>query len=164
MDDMAITDELREYTKRFLSQWCWDKYKLTAIADRIDAEHEAALLNVHTDLMAAHGWVRLPKDADGEYIHVGDRMELKGSDFLFGEASFEVHSMRCGECGWEVYDRLGDRYAPSLLRHHHAPTVEDVLRQFLGECESAANLGYDEVPQEVFDDYVKRLRLAGDAE
>lgn len=42
------------------------------------------------------------------------------------------------------------------------PNVEDVLHQFLNECESAINLGYDEVPHEVFAEYASKLRLAGE--
>lgn len=150
---MAITDELRA--------WIRDgKGSLLAIADRIDAEHEEALSKVYMD-MSDSEWVRLPKDADGEPIHIGDVMEPKGNGLLFGETSFEVRSMRCDECGWEVYDRLGDRYAPSLLRHHHAPTVEDVLREFaLTVCKDEALT----IRRGVVEEYAAKLRLAGDAE
>lgn len=104
--------------------------------------------------------IELPKDADGEPIHIGDVMESKGSDFLFGEVSFEVRAMRCDECGWEVYDRLGDRYAPLLLRHHHAPTVEDVLREFV----DALDIDRCEDFNATIAEYAAKLRLAGDAE
>ena len=157
---------------------------ILAIADLIDAEHQKALdewkakhgqmwlkgySECHAELLEGNetlasdlercGWIRLPKDADGEYINIGDVMESKGSNLLFGESSFEVRSMRCDECGWEVYDRLGDRYAPSLLRHHHAPTVEDVLREFANEV-------YADADNEIRDrdflcaKYAKRLTLA----
>ena len=130
-----------------------DKYDVThvtplyAIADRIDAE-----------------MVELPRDRDGVPIHVGDVMESNGANSLFGQASFEVRAMRYDEGGWEVYDRLGDRYMPSLLRHHHAPTVEDVLREFTDEvwnrcCEgaTASDSGIDGLVAE----YADKLRLAG---
>ena len=55
----------------------------------------------------------LPKDADGEYIHIGDVMELTR---LSNKPSFEVRAMRYDEGGWEVYDRLGleDQYMDIL--------------------------------------------------
>jgi len=80
---MSITDELREWFKDRLSMG--NGYaELTAIADRIDAEHEAKVsywqgasykdgydegfasaddwLAQHEDAMAEHGWVRRNKE------------------------------------------------------------------------------------------------------
>ena len=176
---MSITDELREYAGSFyLFRYKDVREKLDAIADRIDqeADEEAARkylagfdegfasaddwMNMNEDDLSKHGWVKLPVDADGVPIRVGDVMESKGSGLLFGKASFEVRSMRCDECGWEVYDRLGDRYAPSLLRHYHAPTVEDVLTEFgidwehESDCEDRAAL---------LKEYAAKLQLREDA-
>ena len=166
---MSITDELRRVIEDPLLGYApQDQHIkiLTEIADRIDIAHKHAIGYVDDrdpETMAENGWVKLPADADGEPIHIGDVMESKGSDFLFGENSFEVRSMRCDECGWEVYDRLGGRYAPSLLQHHHAPTVEDVLREMLYKAHI-----YDRQEMELLPDliaeYATKLRLAGDAE
>ena len=78
----GITDELRTWAKgSTLSSWTAEH--LTAIADRIDAKHEEAIqqalmgegcVPATDENMAELGWVRLPKDADGEYIHIGDVM------------------------------------------------------------------------------------------
>ena len=169
---MNITDELRH----FADEWDWLDYKadesarrLRAIADRIDAAHEESVqqalmgegsVPATDENMAEYGWVRLPKDANGEPIHIGDVMESKGSDFLFDEASFEVRSMRCNECGWEVYDRLGDRYAPSLLRHHHEPTVEDVLRQVIACANNGTHVHGALDTEQIVAEYAAKLRLA----
>ena len=104
--------------------------------------------------------IELPKDADGEYIHVGDEMEPNGANSLFGQASFEVRAMRYDEGGWEVYDRLGDRYAPSLLRHHHAPTVEDVLREFAEKVIDSQIPSVHPTYEEAIAEYAGKLRLA----
>lgn len=159
---MSITDELRKYAQSYKNShdaWSGIGNDLDHIADRIDTEYKKALSGAYADKMDANGWVRLPLDADGEPIRIGDVMESKGSDFLFGEASFEVRAMRYDEGGWEVYDRLGDRYAPSLLRHHHKPTVEDVLREFAaGICGQNADFAELAIAE-----YAKRLRLREDA-
>ena len=184
---MSITDELREWWVRKFPIMDKELNKdFIAIADRIDAEHQKALdewkakhgqmwlkgySECHAELLEGNetlasdlercGWIRLPKDADGEYINIGDVMESKGSNLLFGESSFEVRSMRCDECGWEVYDRLGGRYVPSLLRHHHAPTVEDVLTEFaakLIERGELTNGGAQTIAE-----YAAKLRLREDA-
>lgn len=88
-----ITDELRRYASGFAgilgvttAATTTDvKDALEEIADRIDAEHERAAVGcIHYDqerhYCAVHGdtengWVRLPVDADGEYIRIGDVME-----------------------------------------------------------------------------------------
>lgn len=167
---MSITDELRKWWVRRFPVISKELHKdFTAIADRIDAEHkkacddawndgyEADYLGIenwlieHPQVMEHHGFVRLPKDANGEYIRVGDVMD-KG----------KVTCIRdCGK-GWEVI--LNDLYtydASSL--HHHAPTVEDVLRGMLYKAHI-----YDEQEMELLPDliaeYAKRLRLANDDE
>jgi hypothetical protein len=138
------------------------KAKWFAIADRIDVEHEAQLNDAFEtrnsdENQENDGWIRLPKDANGEYIHIRDVMEPNGSNLLFGQTSFEVRAIRYNEGGWEVYSRLGDRYATSLLRHHHEPTVEDVLREF-GEkyCDTVA--GSDK-ERELFAEYAAKLQI-----
>lgn len=76
---MSITDELREWwVHRFPVMDGNLHNDFTAIANRIDIAHKHAIGYVDDrdpETMAENGWVRLPKDADGEYIHIGDRME-----------------------------------------------------------------------------------------
>ena len=109
------------------------------------------------DAMEEHGWIRLPLDADGVPIRVGDEMvdELDEST-----APRKVTSLYLANDGWWVYigcvGRRPDRYS-----HHHDPTVEDVLTKFgidweyESDCEDRAAL---------LAEYAAKLRLAGDAE
>lgn len=66
----------------------------------------------------------LPVDADGVPIHIGDEL-TNGKDI-----PAKVRSMMLIEEGWMVSSqpRPGLTVAPEILRHHHASTVEDVLR------------------------------------
>lgn len=137
---MSITDELRDWVANHYSGWTSKQAKGFAIADCID---EAV----------ASEYVRLPKDVDGEYIHIGDAMN-SNVDHLFDGRPFEVRAMRYDEGGWEVYDRLGDRYVPSALRHHHEPTVEDVLRDFAYCCEEGAT---EQSIDKTITEYAKRI-------
>lgn len=155
---MGITDELRKWGYGF----CGDTHDVvTAIADRIDAEHEKA----EQDLIDANNQmeqlcecsIRLPVDADGVPIHVGDSIEIIG-----GEDGVAVAIELCEDGGWNVSMRPTGWDTPTLfaaesVRHHHAPTVEDVLREF------AYGLG---VP--VADSYIAasaaKLRLAKEGE
>jgi len=180
---MSITDELRKWFKDRL--FMGNGYaELTAIADRIDAEHEAKVsywqgasyrdgyddgfasaddwLAQHEDAMAEHGWVKLPVSEDGDVLHIGELVDEK---LPFGgyaaPAPIDTMELSRGASGyvWMVKLDAENRalVSPKLLRHHHEPTVEDVLREF------AYGLG---VP--VADSYIAasaaKLRLAGDAE
>ena len=137
---MSITDELR----KFANDWDWLDYKayeseqkLWAIADRIDAEYQKVLdkhdserfnalmdaydkgmnivLNIVLKRPEGFGLIELPKDADDKHIHVGDMMELKGSNLLFDKTPFEVWAIQYDDGGWKIYDHLGNCYSPSLL-------------------------------------------------
>ena len=105
----------------------------------------------HEDAMAEHGWVRLPVDADGEVIHGGDMMVKPDS---YDNRLFTVGGMTLYGDQWSVQG-----FAPTMLRHH-APTVEDVLREFAAEVETAG--GVMELPDATFAEYTAKLRLAGD--
>lgn len=164
-----ITDELRKYirdTARWgISPTC--EKGLSDIADRIDAEHNRAIASVMNDAlyhandkdMADLGWYRA-LDADKEVIHADDELFRKEN----GEPAGRVTAIGVGQrAGW-VWTLIDGRnvsigHYADVLCHHHAPTVEDVLREF------AEGLG---VP--VADSYIAtsaaklRETLAGDAE
>ena len=102
--------------------------------------------------------VPLPMDADGVPIHVGDRVQLIGND-----PSTVSHMSLAGD-GWRVYAKYdGDLGTgsgePSRIRHHHTPTVEDVLREFADAWAEWKDGAAMMNPVETF---AARLRLAGD--
>ena len=168
---MSITDELRECINEcgVFAQ----PSRLLAIADHIDAEHEKAVDAFERDMgmepmtdenMAKHGWIRLPVDADGVPILVGDKMcqirrdgtladpfEVVGFEFVAGDV-------------WpvEIRARCRNKVNPRYLRHHHEPTVEDVLfdalKRFGAVEERTAEV------DEWLAEYAAKLRLAGEGE
>lgn len=167
---MSITDELREY----IWQHATNNDELRAIADRIDIAHKHAIGYVDDrdpETMAENGWVKLPKDSDGEYIHIGDVMQWPED----GD-TFEVVGI--GEDGVLFYfdpnaeDETADWTASQNKRHHHAPTVEDVLRGVVTLCRNTWKEGSAFEFYDVDDvmksgniaEYAAKLRLAGDAE
>ena len=131
-----ISDEMRE--------WC-DKidpkregfWNLRELADRIDAE-----------------MVELPKSADGEYIHIGDVMEWCDS----GE-TLTVEGIG-SDVLFYIDGENAEWTAARNKRHHHEPTVEDVLREFaakLIERGELTNGGAQTIAE-----YAAKLRLAGE--
>lgn len=167
---MSITDELREYTEKQIKWLDMTKVhyrNLFAIADRIDAEHESKVG------CTADEWdywesthVELPKDADGEYIHIGDKVTCAAS-------VWEVTGLRFtggfwGICCTIFNDKGGSGtnvYPPSDLHHYHAPTVEDVLCDFARLYDNIGGReNEDELWETLLAEYAAKLRLAGDAE
>ena len=170
---MSITNELRESVK----QTCWamtSKAKWFAIADRIDAEHKKAVdiafVNgraegiadgcayydtEHTEciLSEEHGWIRLPKDANGEYIHIGDVMAYADNTKPMQVVALVPPSV------FMVED--GPRYA-DMCRHYHAPTVEDELTDLCERVWESALLGgtWSDSPVESYiAEYAAKLQL-----
>jgi hypothetical protein len=113
-------------------------------------------LGQHEEAMVEHGWVRLPKDADGEYIHIGDRVENNE----------RVVRIVLTDDSWEpsVYiEKLPNvlhEHFCNEISHYHAPTVEDVLRDFGVDIAHALDADQDAtVPEAIIAEYAKRLTL-----
>ena len=81
--------------------------------------------------------VELPKDADGEYIHVGDELISKHSKKKFVVTRLKYSMKHTWMIGGADKDDLSEYglYAPRETRHYH-PTVEDVLREFVNRVMS----------------------------
>ena len=168
---MSITSELRLVAADPYTGWVpTDKQQadLRAMADRIDAEHEAACAAAYGNgvesvaLPDMTAYVKLPLDADGVPIHVGDVMEADNG------TTFEVEHISLYPWGWrcdgEGKDRSGvtctAHAIPDGCRHHHAPTVEDLLREYALKCEEAGNSGPE--VKRLATEYAARLMLAGE--
>ena len=171
---MRITDELRREAANYPFRDNRDFALFEDIADRIDAEHKKACedawnngyeadylgiekwLTEHPQVMEHHDWMRLPKDADGVPIHVGDVME--GTCPSGKHVSGEVLSIGDDKF-WLCNVQFSLR--PDYMRHYHAPTVEDVLREFVMEFNRDDSELCDE---EIIERFAAKLRLTGDAE
>ena len=99
----------------------------------------------------------LPVDADGEAIHVGDVMEER-SGHTFEVASIMVFGGSGNQLVFSDARNFSSFREPHDLRHHHAPTVEDVLREFADAMSATNPL---DVPTRIAE-YAAKLRLAGD--
>lgn len=154
---MRGTDELREWASVEVPY----KYghQLTAIADRIDAEHEEAIqqalmgeggVPATDENMAEHGWVRLPKDADNVPWNVGDR----------DEDGNEVIALKLSSDGWFVITDGEWLHRPGK-HHYHAPTVEDVLTEMFTKAIERGELTNGAA--QTIAEYASKLQLREDA-
>jgi len=165
---MSITDELRRWIN---GNTVIHVTGLRSIADRIDAEHERAVMSAMNDAlyhandesMAELGWVRLPKDADGVPFRIGDKVDSDHYEdgTVTGIQFYKIYNggirtlIAVRPDGWDVATwRTPDEY-----RHHHKPTVEDVLTKMLEQA-----VGYSDahttVAANAIVEYAAKLRLA----
>lgn len=157
---MSITDELKKYANRYKNShdaWSGIGDELAAIADRIDIAHKHAIGYVDDrdpETMAENGWIRLPKDADGEYIRIGDEL----TDDAEFKSEGVVECLMLDESGWFV--GFGKGWTDTKIHewhHYHATSVEDVMVEFATDWESAQD-GEDKTA--VLKEYASKLRLA----
>ena len=140
---MSISDEIRKWcdtSKDSIIDFD-DGNKLLDLADRIDSE-----------------MVELPKDADGEYIHIGDVMEWCDS----GE-TLTVEGIG-SDVLFYIDGENAEWTAARNKRHHHAPTVEDVLREFAEKVIDSQIPSVHPTYEEAITEYAAKLRLADDGE
>lgn len=93
-------------------------------------------------------YIRLPVDADGVPIRVGDVLEANRGT---------VTCIRDAGHGWEIVTDHAYSYNPADLRHYHAPTIEDVMVEFATYWESAMD-GEDKTA--ILKEYATKLKLA----
>lgn len=179
---MESIDRLRDWLQgRLLLGNGWNE--LNEIADEIEREgmeersaaynegYDAGFASAddwaaqHEDAMAEHGWVRLPLDAEGVPIHVGETVTCV---LPFGGESkpFVVDRMELGRDGdgnvWSVaLDRSTDCWEQPLLLRHHDPTVEDVLREF-ADIVRKERVELATISEDTIAEFAAKLRLAGE--
>lgn len=154
-DDLAADGTLTVMRTEDFGAW----YR--RVRDAHEREVDGGVDSMTDAELAEHGLVRLPTDADGVPIRVDDVMEWPTT----GE-TFEVVGIGDGTLFYiEDGNELADWTGASTKRHHHEPTVEDVLREFTDEvwnrcCEgaTASDSGIDELVAE----FAAKLRLAGE--
>ena len=151
---MSITDELRSSVANYPFRDNRDFALFERIADRIDAEHERQLEVMYHD-MSDDKYVKLPVDADGEPIHIGDELEDIDNPSSHGE----VHRIELTpDACWVFVNGFGR--TSNHYRHYHVPTVEDVLHEMIDEWVMADSTEDEEA---VVVECAKKLRLQEEA-
>lgn len=163
---MGIADEVREFVDGADGYEIWRPQHMTAlieIANRIDAKHESSCkeqyargvkdgtrVRVNELMVRDHGYVELPKDADGVPICVGDDMESVNAPHMHGPVEYVALT----ESGWEV-----DGEPPKNLRHHATDTWERIIED---AREYILNIGGSYLWKNKSDELVARCKaLAG---
>lgn len=160
-----ITTELRgvlktAYDKAYIESNTYDKaIQLCGQIDAVDEnlQDEVSDLAEYAATLR-HDSVELPKDANGEFIHVDDCMRtIKPS---FGKP-FRVEQMLLGPDGWFIQSDDGEyAYSPDEVEH-----VRLGVRELLAEF--ACKVSHERVmtiSSELLDKYAELIRRAGDGQ
>lgn len=108
-----------------------------------------------------YGMVGLPRDADGEPIHIGDLMALGDDQAFYVEEMHLVPSDKDG-CMWQVSNNAGSLVKSDMLHHVPEDTIEGILMEAVmrAHCDTLADKGGTDVT-----DLLERLRdLMGDSD
>lgn len=106
-----------------------------------------------------YGMVGLPRDADGEPIHIGDLMALGDDQAFYVEEMHLVSSDKDG-CMWQVSNNAGSLFKSDMLHHVPEDTIEGILMEAVmrAHCDTLADKDGTDVT-----DLLERLRdLMGD--
>lgn len=162
---MNITDELKKLASAFkgmwishddkniISEWAYGydsvEKRILTIADRIDTEHERLMekrADRYSELrtILKERYIELPVDADEVSWNVGD----------CDEDGNVVTQLRLTSSGWYIIMNDKWLYRPDRHRHYYAPTVEDVLHEFICDHEEGVR---DEV--DLIAEYATKLQL-----
>lgn len=116
--------------------------KIQGFADTIEMEHELAIGDAYgrgamstldnDELLESQGWIRLPVDVNGEFIHVGDKLRLSQGKVT------EVRFMTINEAGWLVNEA---GWLPLMVRH----VQQDSWEKIIEDAFDAALQGSDEL-------------------
>lgn len=128
---MSITKELRGYAKGYETLV---NYRLLEIADRIDAEHAKDVERAYGDgvmsvpiALDESQWVKLPTDADGVPIHVGDVMEWPDGS-TFDVVGISANTLFYVE---HDFDDSAQWTAAHDKRHHQPDSWESIITDAL---------------------------------
>lgn len=139
-----------------LQAWTATRLKRGRFVDGEDLKQLAQLIeNIQHEVSA--DYVELPKDADGEVWHVGD--------FVVGEVNprnpkaIERMLWYGPDSGWQLETDTIIYPCPDRPRHHHTPTVEDVLREFAEKITDSQIPDVHPTYGEAIAEYAQRLQL-----
>lgn len=151
----GITEELRDWSMDAHAGWIISRVELDAlhaIADRIDAEHAEAVADALQLRGEPDRWFKLPVDADGVPIHVGDVMEWPDG------STFDVVGISANTLFYVEHDFDDSaQWTAAHNKRHHKP---DSWERIMDDAEKLAR-GDNAAVMELVE---RCRRLAGDAE
>lgn len=104
------------------------------------------------EYLAECGLMRLPVDADGEYIHLGDEMDFSEGVRGLTVIGVGTSSVNDSDMGAFIRDDDGYTWFNARFLRHHKPTIEDVLREMIDEVQRCCDT------EDTIAEYAAKLR------
>lgn len=166
MMEFESIDELHMHFSRELASWHITREEYDGIDEMLKAVEEdvskrieeaeafakrvqEAVENKEDVTLFGVDYMRLPKDENGEFIHLGDFMESADEEpfYVTGIGKYVLFYGGDDEpCEWTSIDN----------KVHHKPTIEEILSEFACKIRYCCDKGA------VIAEYAKKLRLADD--
>ena len=129
------------------------------IHDLIDLLKRSDPTDWTDEQLSEYGLVRLPRDKDGEFVHLNDTVwDSDGNECTVDSIECPCSGQWYAYCVRTIgYTTGGNSCPTSELTHHPPVTVESVLREFAEESSSIGMCGELDV---LVAEYASRLRLA----
>ena len=145
MDYEPITNELRDYAGVAWEPWAAAREHLLQMCDNIDAIHRS-LESENECLRDASergdDWIKLPVDADGVPIHIGDTLEWSDG------TTFEVIGIGDGTLYYLDSDKDGHISiawtSTELKRHYRPDTWESIIEDAINTHGNGFNPSWTE--------------------
>lgn len=103
--------------------------------------------------------IKLPKDANGEVIHIGDVMTVNGYHTFVVDGIGHIEGLGSGDMVYTMTDDgCCDCHLARACHHYHKPTIEDVLREFRDEVQRCCDT------EDTIAEYAEKLQLKEDAD
>ncbi len=167
-DVLIATQQQREACADMVEQ-LWHAYNTPQMVNRslwerwaschrklADLEYERGFVAATDEEMAKHGWMRLPVDADGETIRLGDVVQYR-DEKPFAVTMIGYYPNIAGKVFWQFKGAGTPVYGEGCrdeLHHYHAPTIGDVLVEMLEEFADG-----ELTPYELSYKYADKLQL-----
>jgi hypothetical protein len=104
--------------------------------------------------------VLLPRDADGEVVHVGDEMVVGDYGYRFIVAGVGLADRT--DVLFETDGDKSDCFPAKVCRHYRPPTIEDVLREFAEKVTDSQIPGTHPTYEEAIAEYTAKLQVKED--
>lgn len=125
----------------------WLRQALIGVFEQLDPDEWS------NEYLAEQGLMRLPVDADGVPIHVGDEMDFSEGVRGLTVIGVGTSSIHDSDMGAIIRDDNGYTWFNArFLHHHHKPTIEDVLREYGEEVRACCDT------EDTITEYAAKLR------
>ena len=169
---MTVKEELFDYMEHHILPVNYGEQNMVvASVDELECKIEDALSEARAqgfencrrelselgdDELAEYGLMRMPRDANGEQVHFGDKVQSRKDGHDFTINGFLIQN---GFDGWWVYEYASRRYSLHSCTLVQKPTVKDLLQEMYDRLDEPSGEDQNKHAEEIIAEYVEKLQL-----